>query len=348
MSGWTLKYAQQSGTVDIGISTRNVNGSPLISATIVDARTSGANVTPCGVFRFTLSSSTTVSVENISPYDTKSVALFSGTRTVVADGTTENVNVLPGVAIILSATAVAADSFEIGIGCYWDSVQSTWIRGLPLEVAFSGVVGQVRSIIASNDTGSVQCVCQVVATNAMRVENTESAIRPLMAFRQAGLTNPVADTDLLGKSITFQDLVEGTPNTVSMLVGGVGVDVYDVTNDAPVSGGVGLNCDGTTVYRFDDATDYCSGEFLLSPDLEVTDSAIVYVSDGGDFVELSDTVNGFVTGPSGIYLTGDSAPEGVVSEAESITFQIRLNTPEEKTSDMNQRLFSLRISSVGI
>jgi hypothetical protein len=348
MAGWILQYSQPSGTVDIGISTRNVNGSPLVSAEIIDARDSGSNVTPCGAFRFTFLSSTTLSIETISPYDVKNPALFSGARTVISDGVTENLNILPGVAVVLSTSAVEADSFEIGLGCYWDSSQSTWIRGLPIDVAFSGIVGETRSIIATNDTDSVQCVCQAVATNTIRIENTESSIRPLLAFRQAGLTNPVADTDLLGKSITFQNLVEGTPNTVSMLVAGLGIDVYDVTNDTPISGGVGLNCDDTTVYRFDDSTDYCSGEFILSSDLEVTDSAIIYVSDGGDFVELSDTVNGFVTGSSGIYLTEDSAPEGVVSDGEGITFQIRLNAPEDKTSEMNQRLFSLRISSVGI
>lgn len=348
MADWALKYGYGGGTVAVSLSSRNVTGSPLASASLVESGEAGSNVTPCGVFRFEMETDTTVSIAAVSPYDLKSVALFTGTRTVTADGATENLNLLPGVSVVLSSSAVAGDAFEIGIGCYWDAVSSVWVRAMPLDVAFTGLTGDARSIVAENISGSVQSNCFVIVTNAMWIANGQTAIRPFQAFRQTGLLNPVAHADLLGEAVTFDDLVEGTPNTISILVDGSAIDVWDVTNDALIADGVGLKCDGSTVYRFDDTTDYRSGEFILSEDVSETDTATIYVSDGGEFVEISDTVNAYVAGTTGVYLTSSGAPEGVVSEDDTVAFNLRLSAPEAKTTAMNQRLFSVRLSSVGI
>lgn len=348
MSPWIFEYGSDSGLVDVGLSSRNVLGTPLVSASVVADRADGANTPIAGTYRFTMESDTTLSVEHVSAYDVKNMALFDGTRTVVADGSTENLNILYGVAIVLSASAVSGDQFEVGVGCYWDAATAAWSRGLPMELAFSGAVGDARTLYAVNDSESIQCDCELYATNAMWIENGVSGSRPFFAFRQIGTLNPTSQSDLLGSAVTFDNFAAGTPNTVDILIGGSPIDVYDVTNDTPISGGTGLSCDGTTVYRFDDATDYCSGEFILSDELTEPDTATLFVSDGGEFVELSDTSSAFVAGTSGIYLTESGAPEGVVTEDANVAFQVRLNAPSEKDATLNQRLFSLRIASYGI
>lgn len=346
MPGWNIKYSYGEGIVDVRLSSRPVVGTPLVSVVIADSL--GVNTLPCGVFRFTMASETSVLIEAVSAFDVKNPALFTNTMTVIADGVTENLNLLPGVAVILSDNAVAGDQFEIGVGCYWDSATLAWVHALPLDIAVSGNVGASRLLHAKNDSGTTQCNCQAVVTNAMWITNAQSPSRPFLSFEQTGLLSPAAHDDLAGKAVTFDDLVDGLPNTVSILVDGASIDVYDVSNDETIAGGAGLKCDGYTVYRFADSTDYQSGQFVLSADLEESDTAIVYVSDGGDFIEISDMFNDFVIGSSAVYLTQNGAPEGVVQDGESVTFAVRVNAPSDASVDLNQRLFSLRILSVSV
>jgi hypothetical protein len=287
-------------------------------------------------------------VSVVSHADLHNVGLSMGDRTVVVDGITENLNILSGLALILRSTATTGDAFEVGVGCYWDDTDSTWVRITPLDLCIPGVTSEERSFYAHNVSEHPQANSQLVVTNAMRIVNGQTIERPFKAFWQAGLTNPQSHADLLGKSVTFADLVAGTPNTISILIDGDPIDIYDVTNGGLISNGVGLKCDGATLYRFDDATDYCSGEFILATNTSDTDTATVYVSDGADFVEIATTDGVFVDGPSGIYLTGENAPEGVVAADESIQFQMRLLAPEGKTAAMNQRQFSIRIQSEGV
>lgn len=345
---WQIEYSYGGGMVDGDLDSRNVLGSPLTSVAFVAEHVAGSNVTPAGVFRCTLASTTTLSIAASDPGDSHSPAVFAGTVTVVADGVTSNLNIIPGLSIILSSSSVAGDIFEIGVGCYYDTATSTWVRILPLGLCFTGQIGDERSLYAHNVSAYTQANSQLVVTNAMRVTNGQTVQRPFKAFWQTGLENPTAHTDLLGVPVTFTDLVAGTPNTVSILVNGTTIDVYDVTNDALLSGGVGLECDGSTVYRFDDSTAYCSGEFVLASTLAVTDTATLYVSDGAEFVEIATTDSAFAAGTSPIYLTEASAPSGAVSAGTSIHWKIRLVPPEAKDSTLNQRLFSIRIESDGV
>lgn len=345
--GWKIQQSYGGVLTDVDVSSRNVVGVPLVAVTRIAQREEGSNVPIAGVFRFTMVTDASVSVEAVDGGDIKSPELFSGTHAVVADGASQNWNLIPGLSIILAVSAVAGDIFEIGVGCYWDATNSTWARMAPMDLVASGATSEERTFSALNDTTSVQCNTQIVATNSARVINGQTPSRPFEAFRQTGLLNPVADTDFLGRAITFDDLVSGTPNTVTLLVSGIGFDVYDVTNDAIMANGVGLKCDGTTIYRFADTTDLCSCEFILSDALAATDTATIFVSDGGDFVQISDGLTDFLAGTTPVYLTSDDAPEGAVNAGDAVAFKIRLLCPLDKDATLNQRSFSLRIQSQG-
>ena len=276
MTSWKIQLSYNGSYVDADVDSRNVVGSPLVSVTKLATYAAGANTTPSGVFRVTMQDTTTVTISTIHYGDLNSPVVFEGTRTVVADGATANFNIIPGLSIVISSKAVYRDSFDVGVGCHWDNVAAAWIRILPFDLVVSTSTSDERVLYATNSSGVTQCNSFIVVTNAMRVVNGQSYNRPFLSFRQTGLTNPVADTDLNGKPVTFADLVEGTPNTISILVGGSGVNVYDVTNDALISGGVGLKCDETTVYRFDDTSSYRSGEFILSSDVTESDTATIW------------------------------------------------------------------------
>ena len=348
MSDWGIYYSYKGDLVSLAVDSRNVTGEALLSAEAIAAQLQAATFSPPGVFRFTLTDTdaVTVSVEHYG--DAASPALFSGERAVIADGATENYNLIPGIAVVISGSSVEGDIFEIGVGCYWDSDVGEWQRFSPFDIAFIGVDSAERVFSVKNESGSVQCQSQLVAVNAMRIVNTQTTSRPFYAFRQTGIIGPTAHEDLLGAAVTFTNLIAGTPNIVSVLIDGEAIDVYDVTNDTLIAGGIGLNCDGTTVYRFADTTAYASGEFVLSASLAVTDTATVYVSDGGDFVQIATSSGELGDGASAIDLTGLDAPDGVVAVNESVQIRVLISAPEAKTAAMNQRLFALLVSSTGV
>jgi hypothetical protein len=347
--GWEFEIPAAGTNTPIDSDYRNVTNTPCVSVTRVADY--GAGDLPCqaGIYRFTFASATTVICECIEADDQRNPLAFSVAVTVTCDDSTPNYNLLPGWGVVLSAAAAEDDVLEIGIGCLFDTNDRIWTRGTTLGRVIPQLTGRERLIYAHNDTTEVQCNTRLIATNAAWIENSESYSRPFYAVRQTGETNPTAHADLTGITISFGNLVPGTPNTVDILVDGSSISVYDVTNDTTIGAGTGLECDGTTVYRFSDGTDYQSIEFVLSSALEEADTATIYVSDGGSFIELSaDGSDGWVAGTTGLYLTGIDLGEGVVDADESVSFWIRTSAGAGATVTLNQRAFSLRIASEGV
>lgn len=135
--------------------------------------------------------------------------------------------------------------------------------------------------------------------------------------------------------------VEATVPTFDILVDGDSIDLYDVKAGTLVPGGTQLTT-GTT-YRFADGTKYQSGQFTLSDDLEATDTATIYVSDGGAGVWLAPDGGSFVPGVQGIDLTERGQDDGVIAASGQVEFQIRISPASAETADLNQRSFSLRL-----
>jgi hypothetical protein len=320
----------------------------IASVALIAAHAEGSQPPPAGIFVLTAESPSTVSIAAKDIDDYKSPALFIYPVDVVADGVTENLDVIPGLSIVFDALVVGSTS-EIGVGCYWDASINEWQRICSLGLCLEGIEGADAYVTVTNNTGLDQSNCLVIVSNSARIVNGIGPSQPIFAFRQTGALNSVAHDDLLGKAITFDNLVEGTPNIVDILVDGEMLDVIDVATDDLIVEGIELDADGVTVYRFADTTDYQSCEFILSADLVETDTAQIYVSDGGDFVELYDEVNGgYVPGSTGVYLTAENCGLGVVPDGESVTFRMRLNPDTGGSVALNQRQFSIRIFSMGI
>ena len=278
--------------------------------------------------------------------DVANPLLFSGTRSVVADGVTANLNILPGWSVVFSYYVGYGDVFEIGIGCYLDTDLMHWQRVLSFGPRLRGYASSAREITIKNTSGGELTDCVVVVTNAARVENDQAADRPFHAFYQQGLLNPTPDDDLDGMAVTFHNHATGSPATVDLLVDGDPVDVYDVTNSALMPGGVGLNCDETTVYRFVTGSKYQSVHFILSPSLAETDTATLYVSDGGDAVRISTGSGAAVSGPSGLVVTETGQDAGTVTDDGEVAVQLVLDPDAYSSVALNARSFSLRVQGM--
>lgn len=342
---WTIEIPVAGVNTDVSGAYRNVINTPCVSITRVSDYAAGDLPCLAGIYRFTFTAATELVCECIEADDQRNELTFSTARTVTCDDSTPNYNLLPGWAVVLSAAAAEDDIFEIGIGCQFDTTDYIWVRGMTLGRVIPALSGTERLLYAHNDSTEVQCNTRLVATNAAWIENSESYTRPFLSFRQVGETNPTAHADLDGVTISFDNLLTGT---VDILVDGAAISVYDVTNDATIGDGTGLECDGTTVYRFSDGTAYQSIEFVLSASLAETDTATIYVSDGGSFIEIFDGSNGWVAGTTGMYLQGSGLGEGVVDADDSVSFYVRPNAGAGADSTMNLRAYSLRIASEGV
>lgn len=348
MGDWSLEYTYNGSDVSLGAYYRNVIGFPVVSVSRIADLTAGAYCPICGVYRFFMESNTTVSVTSVFSADYKSPLIFQGSRVVVADGLTKNYNLIPGLGIVLSASTVWGNTFEVGVGCYWDSTLTAWVRMLPQDLCFPNVDKTELVVKAWNGTGVPQCNTFAIATNFIRVQNELYTNRPFMCFRQVGTLSPTAHDDINGRLVTFDNFYASTPNRACLLVDGLRYDIFDETNQATHINGMYLKCDGATVYRFADGTPYQSGEFILSSSLVVTDRAALYVSDAGDFVKIARYGEDFVPGPTGIWLTQEDCPEGTVEDGSFVEFRVKIVCPASKTNALNPRLASIRVGSEGI
>jgi len=349
MTTWQLTTDYKGVDVDPALSWRNVNGSAVLVVTWLLEDDPGYQAPRAGIYSFTvLSGVATVMMQALSNLDAGNPLL--ATLPIVADGVSENLNLIPGVSVILAPDLQAGDQFDIGINNYLDTDLASWYPVLSFGPRVTGFTSTERIFLATNISLGTLTDCLLVATNAVRVVNDVSVFVPFEQFRQVGILNPTADDDLSGLEVTFDNFEEGTPNTVDILVDGETIDIYDVDADDVIPEGVGLNCDGTTVYRFADGTKYQSVEFVLSADLEETDTATLFVSDGGASIEIaqvvSETVGEFISGPSCIVLTESGQADGTVTSDGDAGFAVRIRPPGDGTTDLNQRSFSLRMVGV--
>ena len=346
MADWQILYNYGGSDRDISGYWRNVSGSPVVSAAPLASGAASFASPIAGVYRFTFESPSTVSCDRQGNQDVSNPLLFSGTRSVTADGATVNLNLLPGWGVVLSSFVGSGDTFEIGVGCYLDTDLMHWQRVLSFGPRLKSYASGSREVTAKNISGVELTDCVVVVTNAARVENDQAADRPFYAFYQQGLLNPTADADLDGMAVTFDNYTAGSPATVDILVDGDILDIYDVTNSALMPDGVGLNCDDTTVYRFVTGSKYQSVHFILSSSLTETDTATFYVSDGGDAVKISIGSGTAVSGPSGLVLTESGQDAGTVTDDGEVDIQLVLDPDAYSSTTLNARSFSFRVQGM--
>jgi hypothetical protein len=342
MIHWQLLYTYGGSDRDVTGYWRNVVGQPIVSAVKIGPGQEADASPTAGVYRFRFETASAVSCRKASPQDSLNPLIYSGSRNVIADYVTENMNLLPGWKMVFRGDVQAGDEFEIGVGCCLDSTSKTWQRILSFGPRVAGFVSEPRTLIAKNVSSVTLTDCKLVATNAIRIANGQGSARPFKCFRQAGILNPEPDSDLDGTEVSFANYTPGSPPTVDLLTSGSPIDMFDEVAGGIIPGGVGLKCDGTTVYRFADGTKYQSGTFILSDSLEQTDTATMFVSDGGSTVWLATPSESFVPGPAGLVLTQDGQTQGYILSNGTALFRIQLAPSSESVPNLNARSFSLR------
>lgn len=126
----------------------------------------------------------------------------------------------------------------------------------------------------------------------------------------------------------------------SLLIDAVEQEVIDTSTDLRIGVGEGLVLG--TEYRFPSDSKYRSVVFSLSEALSETDTATIWVSDGGEMVELSSDGVSYSHAGSGILITSDGQDPGVMGSVQIFAWWMRLRCEQFKESDLNQRWFSLR------
>lgn len=341
MDYWQLIHSYGGSDHDIAGYWRNVIGSAVLSALKIPRGGIGDHTPIAGVYRFKFEATSAVSCRAVHPWDAKNPLIFAGTRHVVADYSTGNQSLVPGWSVVLNGDVQLGNEFEIGVGCYFDEITGSWHRIASFGPRVVGFVSTERAITARNISGELLTECRVVATNAIRVENGQGPSRPFAFFHQTGVLSPESDSDPGGAAITFATYTPGDPPTVDVLIDGSPVDVYE-ESEGLLPSGARLKCDGATVYRFADGTRYQSGTFSLSASLSVTDTAMIYVSDGGSSVWISPQTGRFVPGSGGIALTQTGQSAGTMTSGGEALFKVRVQPLAENVPDLEARSFSLR------
>ncbi|MBI4962505.1 MAG: hypothetical protein HY913_04450 [Desulfomonile tiedjei] len=334
MAQWQILCPYEGSDLDIDGYVRNIIGGAVKAATRIDQDQEGYASRPAGVHRFRFASQTELLWFK---YDQQT----SVSKTVVCDSTTENLNVLPGWSFKFREWTQPGDEFLAVIGGLFDG--SAPIRTLSYESRVSGFPDSEKAFRVKNISGETQTNCSLVATNAVRVENAAAhPSKPFLCFYQSGSSNPITDGDVNGLQVTFDNWTDGTPPTVDILIAGDSVGILDVAANSLIPYGTRLKCDGTTLYRFANGTKWQSGTFILSPDLEESDTALIFVSDGGDQVELAQATGAFTRGANGIELTQTGQATGTVLNDGAVSVRLRLNPRVGLNSSLNPRSFSLR------
>lgn len=342
MADWTFLHDYKGTDTNIEGVVRQVTGNPIYRYYVLDPGNEGCGKVPAGRYLFTFDTNTSV-ICTVFEAENKWQEIATGPITVVCDRVTENLNLLPGWSFVFDSMAVASNQFEVIIGGFKDDF--VYIPVLAFNERPKGLPGTLKEIIVQNISGETLTDCQAVVTNLIVVVNAGIAeTTPFFAFWQSGLLNPTADEDNDGLAVTFDNYTAGSPATVDILIDGKSPSVYDVTNSVFIPDGKTLNCDGVTAYRFADAGDLQSGMFILSENLQETDTATIYVLGGGDQIEIA-VDDDYIR--AAIEITEDGQEDGVVTDDGKTSFNLRMNPIV--TADTILRFgFSVRVQGVKV
>lgn len=345
MADWQVLYTHRGVDRDITGYWRNVKGSPIRTAQKVPAGSPGFASPMAGVYRYILETAGTVSCARISTIEYGNPLIFSGERSVIADGTTGNLDLLSGWSIVVAEDARPGDIFEIGIGCVPDSDLAIWYRVLSFGPRLVGYPSTGVPLVARNVSGVPLSDCVVVATNAIRALNHDSPTSPFLSFRQTGLLNPFPDSDPAGALVSCtQYSLFGHPHRYAdICVNGEPIDIHDVAANQLIPGGKRLVCDGTAAYRFADGSKYQSGTFVLAEHMGMNPHATLHVSDGGESVRIRNGAGNSVSGPTGLVLTQSGEQPGRISIDGTASIEVRIDPTERSTAELAARSFSLRL-----
>lgn len=328
-----------------GNSWRNTSGSPITSVTPNNER-----LLVAGIYKITVSSSGDPATINLVAQgdDAPKNPIADTGISVTNDNSTANKNVIPGLSIVFNI-ASTSDIGYIYVGSYYDGSDDQDV------INFGGVdagnyspSSSGRKIYVKNDGTYDVTDAEVKIINAVRIEQ-DNPQRPFYKSYQNYDYNPINHTTMTGKNITFANVGSGT---CDVLIGGNTFNVEEVGGSYSGTS-TGLNMDDSTIYEVtSDTIDFPKGwRFILSSSLQGTDTATLYVSDGGEKVEIAPDVSGspgtWQDGTTALTIGDSGGVSGDIDVGDSGVFWIRFHPESSETPDLNMRLFTIVTKAKG-
>jgi len=330
---------------------RNITGTPIISVT-----PNGEGNLIAGIYTITFATGSVTPGTNanalVSCDDPHNPNINQSGITVSLDGSTAANNVIQGLNIVFSDSSSFAENWEakIYVGSYWKSSTSEEISVTCLHAQDAGVTTDGERLCLKNDGTTVAIDCSVMVVNKARFKNTNQRVFKSLTQRQY---NPTADDNNNGASVTLANFQTGTPNTVDLLVGGVGYNMTDLNTGNQHNNGAALKADGVTPYMFNAGTKYQGIVIVLDANIASSGpTATLWISDGAQFIELAPDVSGaagtWQNGTTKLTLTEDGKTSGEISAGGAAFFWFRFKSGGTATPDRNQRTWTFVYEAKGV
>jgi hypothetical protein len=339
-----LRYPADVGDPDgnLGLRWENTTNTPIVSATDLE---NGQAVADIYTLAFT-KSGVTVTVD-VTPAEGSKNTYGAIGVTVTADGATENLNIVPGVSIVLSASIVTGWAGKVSVGARMTSAGAT------TDILNVGVV----------EAGSTNTPQRIAAVNVGADDSVQTTVDavPGMYWSQAGAGDVVAEITNHSDDTREHLGVKGTyALTWANWQDGVGDYVGYKTADLYVDGNLAATTvpfDGTSRIQYghaayDDGNDRLTGLSIVhanSTDDPTGVTVTLVVGDGDDYVELAEDIAGspgaYQTTPLTLTESGETA--GTVTASSAAFFWFRWVLPDDATPDAI-RLFRLSVRGLTV
>jgi len=308
----------------------NTTSAPIVSATWLDNGEAIAG-------SYTISA-TSGSAVDITAEDPKNELVQSG-KSVVADGATANKDVIPGVAIVFSASLANGWIAKLSIGALMDTGGTT----------------SKRLNVGTIESGEVSTQRRIAARNVGDEDSTETEVYALPGFYVSGVsvadyiktlknhTDPARHGILIPGDyvLTFADYQSGATDTVDVYVNKDGGGANKAIEDAELN---------ETLYQYGvtgyiDGGDYLPGLgiALLNNGDPTSKTFTIHARDGDDWIEFAPDSSGapgtWQSGPLTLTELGETT--GTITAGGHAFFWIRVNVPDSADPG-DMRLVNLR------
>lgn len=336
-----LRYGSVATTAEGNLDLRYEN---TVNTPITSAAFRGNGQAVAGTYVLTFTKSGTVSVAVEATGDGATSRNPWGDRTglsVTADGSTPNLDIVPGVSLVINASTDTGWEAKITIGNYLNS-SAVETEVLEFEIVTADSSSSERQVACRNVGTEVAANTVIYSLPGWYFDGTlaETAIKSLVPH-----SNPTRHK--LASKRTFTITLADR-----QLDGGTGKYTYDiyVDSDKAVED---AQADGVTQYEhgvagYDDTNDYLAGMGIILPDTtdDLTSASIdVDVRDGFSWVAFAPDASG---SPGTWQTAGDDLSLGSIDPADHVLFWIRVEVPSAAQPEDPCRMVNIRARGLSI
>lgn len=328
-----------TGTGDLDVRYENTTNAPISSITW---RANGQAV--AGTYTLVFTKAGTVTVDVDATGDGAASRNPWGDRSglsVTADGSTENLDIIPGLGIVVSASVDTGWAAKVTIGNYLNG-SAVETEVLEFEIVTAGTNSSNRQVACRNVGTEVAASTTIYSLPGWYFDGTgaEEYIERLMPHSNPSRHKLASKGSFV---ITFTD---------RKLDGGTGKYTVDIMVDGNKAV-EDAQMDGLSVYEYgvagyDDGNDYLAGMGIILPDTtaDPTSSSItVYVRDGYTWVAFAPDVSG---SPGTWQTAGDDLVLGDIDPSDHELFWIRCEVPSAASPEDPCRMVNIRARGLSI